>query len=107
MNIHAIGQNLMLGKLGHLLVILSFATSLAACLAYLFATLTRNEVKKSLPWIAFGRKMYVLHAVSVFGVMASLLILIHTHSFEYKYIWEHTSKSLPFYYLKIYSSSHY
>ena len=98
MNIHAIGQNMMLGKLGHLLVILSFATSLAACLAYFFATLNRNETKKSIPWIAFGRKMYVLHAVSVFGVMASLLILIHTHSFEYKYVWEHTSKSLPFYY---------
>ncbi|MFN8260074.1 MAG: cytochrome c biogenesis protein CcsA [Chitinophagales bacterium] len=98
MNIHAIGQNMLFGKVGHLLIILSFATSLAACIAYFFATLTRNDTSKSFPWISFGRKMYILHAVSVFGVMASLLIIIHSHLFEYKYVWEHTSRALPTYY---------
>lgn len=98
MNIHAIGQNMLFGKVGHFLIILSFATSLAACIAYIFATINRNDTSKSFPWISFGRKMYILHAVTVFGVMSSLLIIIHSHLFEYKYVWEHTSKSLPTYY---------
>lgn len=98
MNIHAIGQNMLFGKLGHFLVILSFVTSLAACIAYFFATIYRNDTSKSFGWVSFGRKLYILHAVAVFGVMASLLIIIHGHLFEYKYVWEHTSKSLPTYY---------
>ena len=98
MNIHAIGQNILFGKVGHFLIILSFVTSLAACIAYFFATIYRSDSSKSFPWINFGRKLFILHAVAVFGVMASLLIIIHGHFFEYKYVWEHTSKSLPTYY---------
>lgn len=98
MNIHAIGQNMLFGKVGHFLIILSFVTSLAACIAYFFATIFRNETSKSFPWINFGRKLYILHAVAVIGIIASLLICIHNHFFEYKYVWEHTSKSLPIYY---------
>lgn len=98
MNIHAIGQNMLFGKLGHFLIILAFATSLAACLAYFFGTIFRKDTQKSYSWISFGRKMFVLHAVSVLGILITLLIIIHSHLFEYKYVWEHTSKSLPTYY---------
>jgi cytochrome c-type biogenesis protein CcmF len=98
MNIHAIGQHILFGKTGHLLIILSFVTSLAACLAYFFATIYRNDTAKSHPWISLGRRLYILHAVAVFGIMATLLLIIHGHFFEYKYVWEHTSKSLPAYY---------
>lgn len=98
MNIHAIGQNMLFGKLGHFLVILSFITSLAACLAYFFATFFRAEQQKSYAWINFGRKAFVLHAVAVLGVILSLLLIIHGQYFEYKYVWEHTSKALPVYY---------
>ena len=98
MNIHAVGQNILFGQVGHFLIILAFVTSLAACIAYFFATIYRADTSKSFPWINFGRKLYILHAVSVFGIMACLLIIIHGHFFEYKYVWEHTSKSLPTYY---------
>jgi len=98
MNIHAIGQHILFGKVGHFLVILSFVTSFAACIAYFFATIYRNDTTKSYPWINFGRKLYILHAVAVFGMMATLLFIIHSHFFEYKYVWEHTSKALPIYY---------
>lgn len=98
MNIHALGQHILFGKVGHFLIILSFVSSLAACIAYYIATINRNDVIKSHPWISFGRKMYILHAVSVLGVLGSLLLIIHNHFFEYKYVWEHTSKSLPTYY---------
>jgi cytochrome c-type biogenesis protein CcmF len=98
MNIHAIGQHVLFGKVGHFLIILSFVTSLAACLSFFLATLKNKSPQTSYPWISFGRKLFILHAVSVFGVMISLLIIIHGHFFEYKYVWEHTSKSLPGYY---------
>ena len=98
MNIHAIGQHILFGKVGHFLIILSFVTSFAAFLSYFFATIFRNDTTKSFPWINFGRKLFILHAVSVLGIMAVLLIIIHGHFFEYKYVWEHTSKSLPTYY---------
>jgi cytochrome c-type biogenesis protein CcmF len=98
MNIHAIGQHILFGKVGHFLIILSFVSSLAACIAYFFATIYRNDTTKSYPWISFGRKLYILHAVAVFGMMATLLFIIHSHFFEYKYVWEHTSKALPTYY---------
>jgi cytochrome c-type biogenesis protein CcmF len=98
MNIHTIGQHILFGKVGHFLIILSFVTSLAASIAYFFATIFRSDTAKSFPWINFGRKLFILHAVAVFGVMASLLFIIHGHFFEYKYVWEHTSKSLPTYY---------
>jgi len=98
MNIYAIGQNLLIGKVGHFLVILSFVAALAACLAYFFATTYRNDLSKSLSWKQFGRKAFVIHAVAVLGIIISLLTIIHGHYFEYKYVWEHTSKSLPWYY---------
>lgn len=98
MNIHAIGENLLFGKVGHFLIILAFATALAAFLAYFFATIFRNDTTAAKNWIKFGRNAFILHAVAVLGVMASLLLIIHQHLFEYKYVWEHTSKDLPVYY---------
>ena len=98
MNIHAIGQNMLYGKVGHFFIIVAFVTSLAACLSYLFATLNREKQVQSFAWINFARKLFILHAVAVVGIVAMLLLVIHQHYFEYKYVWEHTSRSLPTYY---------
>ena len=98
MNIHAIGQNMLYGKVGHFFIIVAFVTSLAACLSYLFATLNREKQDQSFAWINFARKLFILHAVAVVGIVAMLLLVIHQHYFEYKYVWEHTSRSLPTYY---------
>lgn len=98
MNIHAIGENVLFGKLGHFLIILTFVTSLTAFVAYFLATTFRKDPQKSSAWISFGRKTFILHAVSVIGVLATLLLIIHQHFFEFKYVWEHTSKDLPAYY---------
>ena len=98
MNIHAIGENLLFGKVGHFLVILAFATSFAAFLAYFFATVFRKDSTSSKNWIKFGRNAFILHVVAVIGIVASLLLIIHQHLFEYKYVWEHSSKDLPSYY---------
>lgn len=98
MNIHAIGPHVLFGKAGHLLVILAFASALSAFFAYFLATIRSKDPIASAGWISFGRKLFVLHAVAVLGVMISMLLIIHQHLFEYKYVWEHTSKSLPTYY---------
>ncbi|MBK8351530.1 MAG: hypothetical protein IPL21_07420 [Saprospirales bacterium] len=88
MNIHAIGQNMLYGKVGHFFIIVAFVTSLAACLSYLFATLKRDKHEQSFTWINFARKLFILHAVAVVGIVAMLLLVIHQHLFEYKYVWE-------------------
>jgi len=98
MNIYAIGENLLFGKVGHFLIILTLVTSLTASISYFLATTFRKNPEKSIPWVSFGRKLFILHAVAVIGVLASLLLIIHQHLFEYKYVWEHTSKDLPIYY---------
>jgi cytochrome c-type biogenesis protein CcmF len=98
MNIHAVGPHLLVGKLGHFLIILSFVTSLSACLAYFFATLRKNDTVSSFAWINFGRKLFILHTVAVIGIFGSLLLIIHQHYFEYKYVFEHSSLALPWYY---------
>ncbi|MEZ5054455.1 MAG: hypothetical protein R2807_06790 [Chitinophagales bacterium] len=45
MNIHAIGENVLFGKLGHFLIILTFVTSLTAFVAYFLATTFRKDPK--------------------------------------------------------------
>lgn len=89
---------MLLGKVGHFLVILTFVSSLIAALSYFFATIHRQDTVKSFSWISLARKAYILHAVTVIGVMGTLLLIIHGHYFEYKYAWDHSSKTLPLYY---------
>ncbi len=98
MNIHAVGPHMLLGKVGHFLVILTFVSSLIAALSYFFATIHRQDTAKSFSWISLARKAYIIHAVTVIGVMGTLLLIIHGHYFEYKYAWDHSSKTLPLYY---------
>ena len=98
MDIHSLGQHVLFGKLGHFLIILSFVTSLAAAISFFLATRLQHTIDVSNSWISFGRKLFILHAVAVLGILICLLTIIHGHYFEYKYVWEHTSKSLPIYY---------
>jgi cytochrome c-type biogenesis protein CcmF len=84
------------GKVGHFLVLLAFVASLAAFIAFFIAAY--KPARSSASWISLARKFFILHAVAVAGVMISLLGIIHSHFFEYKYVWEHTSRSLPWFY---------
>ncbi len=86
-----------IGNIGHLLIIISFITSLMAAFGYFKAT-NNNEVGKS-PWISFSRAAFIFHGLSVVGVVVTLYIIIYNNYFEYHYAWSHASKNLPPYYM--------
>jgi cytochrome c-type biogenesis protein CcmF len=99
MNIYSTGENVILGRLGHAFIIIAFVAALASALAYAFAARKRNEPSEAGLWVALARKAFIVHGISVFGIVSMLLFLIHGHFFEYKYVWQHSSRELPFKYI--------
>lgn len=79
------------GDLGRFFVILSFATSLLALLAY--GKYWQREDRLS--WRKLGRASYLIHAISVFGIVGTLFYMMLNHYYEYSYVWNHTSNELP------------
>jgi len=99
MNVYATGENVIFGQLGHLFIITAIIAALVSAIAYSLAASKRNDVVVYNKWKIFGRQAFVLHVVSVMGIVGILFLLIHGHYFEYKYVWQHSSKELPFKYL--------
>ena len=91
--------NLVLGQIGSFLVLLAFSAAMVGLIAYFFATKNEKNPLKSEPWTKLGRYAFFVHTIAVIGFMAMLIFLIQGHFFEYKYVWQHSSKSLPSNYL--------
>ncbi|MBD0332057.1 MAG: cytochrome c biogenesis protein CcsA [Chitinophagaceae bacterium] len=92
------GENLLPGKLGHLFILLSLISSLAATFAY-FKSTQKNIDADKLQWKNFARAFFIAEAISVFAIFCLLVFIISNHLFEYKYAWQHSSKSLEMKYL--------
>jgi cytochrome c-type biogenesis protein CcmF len=86
-----------LGQLGHVGVILAFFSSLFGMYALLPGNPENQEhfakLRKAAQW-TFG-----IHALAVFGVVASLFAIIYGHHYQYHYAWSHSSSRLPVYYM--------
>ena len=91
--------NLVLGQIGSFLVLLAFSAAMVGLIAYFFATKNEKNPLKSEPWTKLGRYAFFVHTIAVIGFMGMLIFLIQGHFFEYKYVWQHSSKSLPANYL--------
>jgi len=92
------GENLLPGQLGHFFILLSLIASLAATVSYFIATSNKNEIEKQ-RWRQLARIFFVAETVSVISIFAILFFIISNHLFEYKYAWQHSSRSLEFKYL--------
>jgi cytochrome c-type biogenesis protein CcmF len=91
-----IGEHLGPGKLGHFFVITAFVGALFSCFSYFRAAQTeKTDLLQSGSWLKLGRGSFITHAISIFGIFATLFYIIQTHLFEYHYAWEHSSRSLP------------
>jgi cytochrome c-type biogenesis protein CcmF len=88
-----VGEHLMPGKLGQFFVVLSFAGSLIATVAYL-KTANAKSISEAASWKKMARFAFLLNTVSVFTVFATIFYIIRQHYFEYNFAWEHSSKSL-------------
>ncbi len=93
-----IGEHLLPGKLGHFFVVLSFAASFVAMLAYFKAARSKNTEEES-SWKRLARIAFAMDFVAVIGVFGTIFYIISHQLFEYNFAWEHSSKALDLKYL--------
>jgi cytochrome c-type biogenesis protein CcmF len=98
MDIQFVGENLLPGKIGQFLIVLAFSASLLAALSYFFAT-KNKEPEEQKSWQRLGRIAFVINWLSVIGIGSTLFYLILNHFNEYYYVYFHSSKALPVYYI--------
>lgn len=97
MDIQYNGENLLPGHLGQFFIILAFGASLLATIAYFFASKRENALDKS--WQRIGRIAFLTNFAAVIAIGVVLFYLILNHKYEYYYVYSHSSKSLPVYYI--------
>lgn len=97
MDIQFYGETLLPGKVGQFFIVLAFAASLLSTIAYFFATKNKDLADKS--WKNLGRIGFYVNIVSILGIGTTLFYLILNHYYEYNYVYQHSSKSLPVYYI--------
>lgn len=93
-----IGEQLFPGHAGHLFIILSLIASLAATASYFFSVQSKDADQKK-QWKYLGRLFFFTEVLSVLFVFGILFYIINNHLFEYKYAWQHSSRSLETKYL--------
>lgn len=92
------GEHLFPGLLGHFFVTLSLAASLVATFAYFKSAQSKIEPSAS-SWRNLARGAFITEVVSIFAIFGILFFIIYNHFFEYKYAWQHSSRTLEVKYL--------
>jgi len=92
------GEHLFPGLLGHFFVTLSLVASLVATFAY-FKTVQSKTETNATTWKNLARGAFLTEVVSIFSIFGILFFIIYNHFFEYKYAWQHSSRTLEVKYL--------
>jgi cytochrome c-type biogenesis protein CcmF len=87
-------QHPIFGQIGHLFIIISFVSAIAVAFSYFKAT---NQLETSIEnsWVKFSRALFFVHVIAVLGIICTLFYITFKHYFEYYYVWDYSSKSLP------------
>jgi cytochrome c-type biogenesis protein CcmF len=93
-----IGEHLLPGQLGHFFIVLSLVASLIATFSYFKSTQAKNQ-EDSVYWKKLARFAFLAEIISVIAIFGILFYIISNHLFEYKYAWQHSSRSLEVKYL--------
>lgn len=88
-----IGEHLLPGQLGHFFIVLSLIASAIATVSYFLATSAKSEIDGGY-WKKLARYAFIIETISVIAVFSILFYIISNHFFEYKYAWQHSSRSL-------------
>lgn len=97
MNIQYIGEHLMPGMIGRTFIWISFVAAILATVLYFLNTRRKNEPLKATR--SYARGFFILHVFSLVSVAVILYYLIFRHYFEYAYVWEYSSSTLPVKYI--------
>lgn len=92
-----IGEHLVYGMLGNWFVWISFIASLFSAVFFIIHFYQRNDRRHALK--ALARSFYIIHVLSLLGVVVLLYILIFRHYFEYTYVWQYSSRELKVEYI--------
>ncbi|MCW3093693.1 MAG: cytochrome c assembly protein [Ferruginibacter sp.] len=92
------GEHLLIGKTGHLFVLIAFTTSLLSTIAYFIAG-RKSDPAEKLSWVRFARISFLAQVAAVLVVFSSIFYICSHHYIEYLYAYKHTSKELEFKYL--------
>ncbi|MDB5192744.1 MAG: cytochrome c heme lyase subunit CcmF [Segetibacter sp.] len=93
-----VGEHLLPGQLGHFFAILSLVASLVATFAF-FKVTNIKEINEKKSWTRLARGAFLAETISVIALFVTLYYIISNHLFEYKYAWQHSSRSLQVEYL--------
>ena len=91
------GETLWPGKFGQFFIVLAFGASLLSAIAYFYAT--KNKVLEDKSWVKIARYAFLINFASIIGIGVLLFYLILNHYNEYNYVYSHSSKTLPVYYI--------
>ena len=94
-----LGENVWIGKIGQLLTLAAFILALASIVLYGIAELRRKQDNQASFWSKQGKIAFGLHALSVIGIFGLLLYMIVGQFYEYDYVYNHSSRSLPLKYV--------
>jgi cytochrome c-type biogenesis protein CcmF len=97
MNIQYIGEHLLPGMIGKTLIWVSFASAILAVIFYLVNIRRKSQSLK--PVRSFARGFFLLHVFTLVSVAVILYYIIFRHYFEYYYVWEYSSVTLPVKYI--------
>ncbi|MEO8088539.1 MAG: cytochrome c biogenesis protein CcsA, partial [Bacteroidota bacterium] len=92
--IQYLGEELIWGRLGNLLVVLAFTSALFSSFCYIFALRANLD-----SWRNIARKSFAVHTISILGIFGIIMSLIVRHRFEYFFVWEHSNKIMPMRYI--------
>jgi len=97
MPVYYLGEHLLAGTIGNFFVWCSFSAALLSTILFFLPLFIRKINNKSFLYGARG--FYILHVFSLIGVGVILFYLIFNHYFEYSYVWQYSSRSLPVKYI--------
>ena len=97
MTINYVGENLELGKWGHIAVLISFVFAALSAVAYYFSVEGKEEEKES--WRKIGRYSFYTHAFGITLIVGILFYMLFNHHYEYLYVWKHSSNEMPLRYI--------
>ncbi|MGE5425465.1 MAG: cytochrome c biogenesis protein CcsA, partial [Syntrophothermus sp.] len=93
---HYIGEHLLPGQFGKAFIWIAFFSALITMILYLMDKRRKPETRSLIP---LARGLFGLHTLSLVIVAVILYYLIFRHYFEYTYVWQYSSTTLPLKYI--------
>ncbi len=97
MQIQYLNEHLAYGQFGNAFIVIAFASALLSSVAYFVGLFRKND--DPIAWRTLARSAFYIHGVSVIAIFGIMFYLIHNHFFEYYYVWQHSSTTLPLKYI--------